>query len=319
LAQLPVLPPPSFIGPAAWGAGESSQSWILSRGLELTYTAWDLQSFAQDCGYDAPPFRWDEERRFLLRCELDAAFFHWYGINRDDVDYIMNTFPIVRRKDEAAHGEYRTKRVILEIYDEMALAARTGAAFRTRLDPPPADPRVAHPEATRSPLAARSRYEALLVPEMPSMLEPEPSDALMIVWALLHASGGSLRQQDLALAFTLWSKPGLLVNSAPAAFSGKARDWSERVAQRSIDPGTLAETLQILVGRQRLRRTMDEASHVVVNTTEDTPDESDIDAWFRFEARLVLAVLARLAPEQTAEVDAGISGEDRNLLLARAA
>ena len=28
--------------------------------LELTYTAWDLQPFAQDCGYDGPPFRWDE-------------------------------------------------------------------------------------------------------------------------------------------------------------------------------------------------------------------------------------------------------------------
>ena len=36
--------------------------------------------------------------------------------------YIMDTFPIVRRKDEAAHGHYRTKRVILEIYDEMATA-----------------------------------------------------------------------------------------------------------------------------------------------------------------------------------------------------
>ena len=32
----------------------------------------------------------------------------------------METFPIVKRKDVKAHGEYRTKRVILEIYDEMA-------------------------------------------------------------------------------------------------------------------------------------------------------------------------------------------------------
>jgi hypothetical protein len=28
----------------------------------------------------------------------------------------METFPIVKRKDEAACDEYRTKRVILEIY-----------------------------------------------------------------------------------------------------------------------------------------------------------------------------------------------------------
>ena len=48
-------------------------------------------------------------------------------------------------RDEAAHGEYRTKRVILEIYDEMAWAMETGEPYRTRLDPPPADPRVGHP------------------------------------------------------------------------------------------------------------------------------------------------------------------------------
>lgn len=56
----------------------------------------------------------------------------------------MGTFPIVKRKDEKAHGEYRTKRVILEIYDEMARATETGEPYGTRLDPPPADPRVAH-------------------------------------------------------------------------------------------------------------------------------------------------------------------------------
>lgn len=45
---------------------------------------------------------------------------------------------------EQAHGEYRTKRVILEIYDDMQRASATGEPYRTRLDPPPADPRVAH-------------------------------------------------------------------------------------------------------------------------------------------------------------------------------
>jgi len=142
--QLPVLPPDTYSRPCQWGTTFSTCHWLLERFLELTYTAWDLESFAKDCGYDGPPFRWDEERRFLLRCELDAAYFHLYGIERDDVDYIMDTFPIVKRKDEAAHGEYRTKRVILEIYDAMAEATRTGVPYQTRLDPPPADPRVAH-------------------------------------------------------------------------------------------------------------------------------------------------------------------------------
>jgi hypothetical protein len=118
--------------------------WLLPRVLELTYTAHDLAPFAVDLGYAGPPFRWDPDRRFLLRAELDAAFFHVYGIERDEADHILGTFPIVRRKDEQRHGEYRTKRVILEIYDQIAEAPRAGHEYRTRLDPPPADPSVSH-------------------------------------------------------------------------------------------------------------------------------------------------------------------------------
>jgi len=42
-----------------------------------------------------------------------------YGIDKDDVDYIMETFPIVKRKDIVVHGVYRTKRLVVEIYDAM--------------------------------------------------------------------------------------------------------------------------------------------------------------------------------------------------------
>jgi hypothetical protein len=118
--------------------------WLVPRVLELTYTAHDLAPFAADLGYTGPPFRWQPERRFLLRAELDAAFFAIYGVERDDVAYILDTFPIVRSRDEQRYGEYRTKLAILEIYDEMAEAQRSGREYRTRLDPPPADPAVAH-------------------------------------------------------------------------------------------------------------------------------------------------------------------------------
>ena len=56
----------------------------------------------------------------------------------------MDTFPIVRRKDEDTHGEFRTKRTILEIYDAMQVSIVIGAPYRTRLDPPPADPSCCH-------------------------------------------------------------------------------------------------------------------------------------------------------------------------------
>jgi hypothetical protein len=144
--QLAALSPVAFDTREPFG--RTARDFVQRDALELTYTAWDLQPFAQDCGYDGPPFRWDPERRALLRAELDAAFFHLYGLPRDDVDYVMETFPIVKRHDEAAHGHYRTKRLILERYDAMAAAAATGQPYETVLDPPPADPRVAHPPRT---------------------------------------------------------------------------------------------------------------------------------------------------------------------------
>ena len=33
---------------------QTNESWISQRALELTYTAWDLEPFANDCGYDGP-------------------------------------------------------------------------------------------------------------------------------------------------------------------------------------------------------------------------------------------------------------------------
>jgi hypothetical protein len=129
IKQLPVLPPTGY---------GDSEDFIHARVLELTYTAWDMEPFARDLGDDGPPFCWDEERRFVMRAELDAAFFRLYGIDRDDVDYIMEAFPIVKRKDKRRYGAFRTKELILEVYDAMAEAIRTGEPYQTVLDAPPA-------------------------------------------------------------------------------------------------------------------------------------------------------------------------------------
>lgn len=141
--QLPFPKPEAFTALSTL-LNSTIGEWILPRVLELTYTAWDIESFAKDCGYAGPPFRWNEGRRFLLRCELDALYFHIYSIKREDAEYIMETFPVVKRREERQFGEYSTKRMILEIYDEMALAMQNGEAYTTRLVPGPADPAVAH-------------------------------------------------------------------------------------------------------------------------------------------------------------------------------
>jgi len=147
--QLPVPQPTEFDLSAPWSLSETVECWIRPRLLELVYTAWDLKAFAGDLGWTGPPLVWNSARRELLRAELDAAYFHLYAIDRDDVDYIMDTFPIVSRKDEAAHGDYRTKRLILERYDALAECIANGTEYQTVLDPPPAHPSLAHAESTR--------------------------------------------------------------------------------------------------------------------------------------------------------------------------
>lgn len=163
MKQVAVLHPSMFYNTLSFPASPFL-SWLAPRVLELTCTANDLTPLAHDCGYDGPPFSWDDERRFEIRCELDAAFFHVYlpcepegswrkaegetaeqlaalkrhiPKPRDAVAYILDQFPIVRQKDEQVHGRYRTKERILEIYDAMLAAQHRSQPYLTKLNPPP--------------------------------------------------------------------------------------------------------------------------------------------------------------------------------------
>ena len=81
MKQLPTLPPSIYAA--------ADLDLIIPRVLELTYTAWDMQAFAQDLGYDGEPFRWDPKRRAVLRAELDAYYAWLYGLTRDELRYIL--------------------------------------------------------------------------------------------------------------------------------------------------------------------------------------------------------------------------------------
>jgi len=123
-------------------------SFVADRVLELTYTSPDLKGFAVALGDEGAPFLWNNMRRERMRVELDALFFHLYGVDRDDVDFIMESFSIVKKRDMRAFGKYRTKELILEVYDAMAQAIRTGEPYQTILDPAPRQgPR--HPESSQ--------------------------------------------------------------------------------------------------------------------------------------------------------------------------
>ncbi len=117
--------------------------------LALVYTAHDLAPIARDCGYDGPPFVWDEEPPAHLRAELDGIYAHLHGLSREDFDYILDTFNGVRTKDIDRYGEYRTKRLVLAAYDRYVgqiKSHRHGAAAAVgkgaqRFEVPPALPK----------------------------------------------------------------------------------------------------------------------------------------------------------------------------------
>ena len=115
--QLPVIAPEDY---GRRFGGTTARELVRDHVLRLTYTAHDMAPFARDLGYDGPPFTWDEEERRHLRARLDALYFHLYGVSRDDADYILSTFPIVRREDEAEFGRYRTRDLILAYMNALA-------------------------------------------------------------------------------------------------------------------------------------------------------------------------------------------------------
>jgi hypothetical protein len=130
LKQLPILPPNLYT--------PVDIAYIAPRVLELVYTAYDLKPFAEDMGYFSEPFKWDEERRALLRAELDAYYARLYGLTRDELRYILDpkevygedfpgeTFRVLKDKEIRLYGEYRTRRLVLEAWDKLEGVEVTG-------------------------------------------------------------------------------------------------------------------------------------------------------------------------------------------------
>ncbi|MGW4012672.1 Eco57I restriction-modification methylase domain-containing protein [Streptomyces sp. NPDC004763] len=145
LEQFPILLPTVYELSALWTPNVPLADWIRPRVLELTYTSYEMIPWAKYLGDDGPPFVWDERRRFLMRAELDAAYFHLYGIERADVDLVLDSFRAFKNKQPAVFQD--TKDEIVRVYEAMA----EGRPFtHPSLTPPPAQgPR--HPPGT-SPL-----------------------------------------------------------------------------------------------------------------------------------------------------------------------
>jgi hypothetical protein len=143
--QIACPTPDTFAQPAGWQTGYTLAEWVIPYAHELSYTSWRLQPYAQEMGDDGPPFRWNPERRSLLRADLDAAMLHVYGLTRQEAEHVLDSFPVVRKYEERDHGEYQTRRLVLDAYDRMATATAHGGSGWTPLAELPAGQGPRHP------------------------------------------------------------------------------------------------------------------------------------------------------------------------------
>ncbi len=126
MRQLPVLPPDFYTN--------GDVQYIQERVAKLTRNNVEIQNVWLT---NYPCYQFQEPKeRLKLRAELDAYFAHLYGLTRDDLRYILDpsdvmgdnfpsvTFPGLKRNETATFGEFLTRRLVLEAYDELAKTER---------------------------------------------------------------------------------------------------------------------------------------------------------------------------------------------------
>lgn len=117
---LPEIDPSSPVGIA-----------LIDRVLRLTCVSPEMDDFrtlvidsAGLPGDLGQPPATDEEERELLRAEIDAIVARdVFGLTRDEVGFVLDTFEALRRSEEEplprGFGEFRSKRLVLEAYDRV--------------------------------------------------------------------------------------------------------------------------------------------------------------------------------------------------------
>ena len=134
--QFPILTPEQI--PSEWTMP------IVSRVAQLQYFNHDLDGWAEELYEELSedqrsllpqlgnkePFIFDDERRAVLQAELDAIFAHLYGLNTEDLRYILDpedvcgkgcinqTFRVLKDNEIRRYGEYRTRRLVLEAWNK---------------------------------------------------------------------------------------------------------------------------------------------------------------------------------------------------------
>jgi hypothetical protein len=222
MKQFPVLPPEAYT--------ESRLAFIVPKVLELSYTSKSLAPFAQDLGRDGPPFRWSEDRRAMLRADLDAFYARAYGLSRDELRYILDpadvkgaeypseTFRVLKEREIREFGEYRTRRFVLEAWDRMeadGTFVNLGLGAGQRAD---IAPTIQKPAPATLPDGAWIRASQ------------QPNDAGAALTAILKALNGPTPSRTVRLAAAMMLEPHLLTSLLPEV---QARDWRRLVGQEA--------------------------------------------------------------------------------------
>lgn len=134
--QFPVLTPDQIPSATQWQ--------IQKRVAELCYFNHDMDGWASELWEEMneeqraelpqlgaqQPWIYNPERRAILQAELDAIFAHLYGLNTEDLRYILDpedvcgkgcineTFRVLKDNELRQYGEYRTKRLVLEAWNK---------------------------------------------------------------------------------------------------------------------------------------------------------------------------------------------------------
>jgi Eco57I restriction-modification methylase len=161
-------------------------------------------------GIPLPPFKWDEQRRAQLRAELDAYYAKLYGLTRDELRYILDpqdvygpdfpgeTFRVLKEKEIRQYGEYRTRRLVLEWWDEQEsqryaverIAEPAPIAVKIPVEP---DIKKPLPEITWIPISSATSQ----VPT--KTLSPNYRQAVGVAWLLENfGTGPSIPLFDVA-------------------------------------------------------------------------------------------------------------------------
>jgi len=119
IEQFPMFHPDFYKQKCPWDKKQTLEKWISGRVLKLTCTSNDMIPLAEAVGFKPTVHKWDTAERLDLMAELDAAYFILYGIERNDVEYILSTFAGIRDESPDLLAGSNTSARILKFYDDL--------------------------------------------------------------------------------------------------------------------------------------------------------------------------------------------------------